>query len=96
LERVVFIYEDSRPHSGAKSRERDKVGSLFRVEQVFRDSHRKQLSENGWLMARPTVTAPIANATNRAPLKELIGPTKLKLDEASMLVSNQASDWQKP
>lgn len=69
----------------------------FRVEQAFfRGSHRKRLSENGWLMARPTVTAPMASATNRAPLKELIGATKLKLDEASMLVSNQASDWQKP
>jgi hypothetical protein len=38
----------------------------------------------------------MASATNRAPLKELIGATKLKLDEASMLVSNRGSDWQKP
>jgi aryl-alcohol dehydrogenase-like predicted oxidoreductase len=65
----------------------------FRVEQAFRDSHRKQLSENDWLMARPTVTAPVASATSRTQLKELIGATKLKLDEASMLVSNRASDW---
>jgi aryl-alcohol dehydrogenase-like predicted oxidoreductase len=45
-----------------------------------------------WLMARPTVTAPIASATSVAQLKELIGATKLKLDEASMALLNRASD----
>jgi aryl-alcohol dehydrogenase-like predicted oxidoreductase len=49
-----------------------------------------------WLMARPTVTAPIASATSLAQLKELIGATKLKLDEASMDLLNRASDWRKP
>lgn len=46
-----------------------------------------------WLMARPTVTAPIASATSLAQLKELIGATKLKLDEASIGLLNRASDW---
>jgi aryl-alcohol dehydrogenase-like predicted oxidoreductase len=45
-----------------------------------------------WLMARPTVTAPIASATSLTQLKELIGSTKLKLDEASMGLLNRASD----
>ena len=45
-----------------------------------------------WLIARPTVTAPIASATSLTQLKELIGATKLKLDEASMALLNQASD----
>ena len=45
-----------------------------------------------WLMARPTVTAPIASATTLTQLKELIGATKLKLDEAAMGLLNQASD----
>ena len=45
-----------------------------------------------WLMARRTVTAPIASATSLAQLKELIGATKLELDEASMGLLNQASD----
>jgi aryl-alcohol dehydrogenase-like predicted oxidoreductase len=31
-----------------------------------------------WLMARRTVTAPIASATSLAQLKELIGATKLE------------------
>ena len=46
-----------------------------------------------WLIARPTVTAPIASATSLAQLKELIGATKLELDETSMGLLNQASDW---
>ena len=45
-----------------------------------------------WLMARRTVTAPIASATSLAQLKELIGATKLELDEASMGLLNRASD----
>jgi aryl-alcohol dehydrogenase-like predicted oxidoreductase len=49
-----------------------------------------------WLMARPTVTAAIASATSLAQLQELIGATKLKLDEASMELLNRASDWRKP
>ena len=48
----------------AQNRANEIMSSLsFRVEQVFRDSHQKQLSENGWLMVRRTVTAPIASAT---------------------------------
>lgn len=46
-----------------------------------------------WLIARPTVTAPIASATSLAQLKELIDATKLKLDEAFVGLLNQASDW---
>jgi aryl-alcohol dehydrogenase-like predicted oxidoreductase len=49
-----------------------------------------------WLMARPTVTAPIASATNPTQLKELIGATKLTLDGASMNLLNRASNWRKP
>jgi aryl-alcohol dehydrogenase-like predicted oxidoreductase len=49
-----------------------------------------------WLMARPTVTAPIASATSLAQLKELIGATKLKLDQGSMDLLNWASDWRRP
>jgi aryl-alcohol dehydrogenase-like predicted oxidoreductase len=47
-----------------------------------------------WLIARPTVTAPIASATSLPQLKELIGATTLELDEESMDFLNQASDSQ--
>jgi aryl-alcohol dehydrogenase-like predicted oxidoreductase len=49
-----------------------------------------------WLMARPTVTAPIASATNLTQLKELIAATKLRLDETSMGLLSEASAWRKP
>ena len=45
-----------------------------------------------WLIARPTVTAPIASATSLKQLKELIGATRLQLDDASMELLNQASN----
>jgi aryl-alcohol dehydrogenase-like predicted oxidoreductase len=45
-----------------------------------------------WLIARPTITAPIASATNLEQLKDLIEATELKLDEASIALLNRASD----
>jgi aryl-alcohol dehydrogenase-like predicted oxidoreductase len=44
-----------------------------------------------WLIARPSVTAPIASATNLGQLNELIEATKLELDPASIEQLNQAS-----
>ena len=44
-----------------------------------------------WLIVRRTITAPIASATSLAQLKELIGATKLELDEASMGLLNRAN-----
>ena len=46
-----------------------------------------------WLMARPSVTAPIASATNLDQLNDLIEATKLVLDPASIEQLNQASAW---
>jgi aryl-alcohol dehydrogenase-like predicted oxidoreductase len=45
-----------------------------------------------WLMARPSICAPIASATSLAQLDELIGATRLTLDPASMERLNRASD----
>jgi aryl-alcohol dehydrogenase-like predicted oxidoreductase len=44
-----------------------------------------------WLIARPSVTAPIASATNLEQLKDLIEATKLQLDQGSIEILNQAS-----
>jgi aryl-alcohol dehydrogenase-like predicted oxidoreductase len=44
-----------------------------------------------WLIARPSITAPIASATNLDQLKELIAATELKLDEDSIETLNRAS-----
>jgi len=44
-----------------------------------------------WLIARPSVTAPIASATNTAQLKNLIQGVELQLDAASIEVLDHAS-----
>ena len=36
-----------------------------------------------WLMARPSLTAPIASATSTAQLQDLIAATRLRLDAAT-------------
>ena len=44
-----------------------------------------------WLLARPSITAPIASATSIDQLNDLIAATKLKLDRASVEELNRAS-----
>lgn len=46
-----------------------------------------------WLIARPGVTAPIASATSLEQLNDLFEATKLKLDDSSIQLLNQASEW---
>jgi aryl-alcohol dehydrogenase-like predicted oxidoreductase len=44
-----------------------------------------------WLLTRPTITAPIASATNVAQLRELADATNLNLDRESVQLLDQAS-----
>jgi aryl-alcohol dehydrogenase-like predicted oxidoreductase len=44
-----------------------------------------------WLIAQPGITAPIASATSLEQLNDLIEATRLKLDQTSMDLLNQAS-----
>ena len=45
-----------------------------------------------WLIARPSITAPIASATNLEQLDDLIGATRLELDSMSIALLNDASE----
>jgi len=45
-----------------------------------------------WLIARPSITAPIASATNLAQLEDLIASARLKLDPDAIAFINEASD----
>jgi aryl-alcohol dehydrogenase-like predicted oxidoreductase len=49
-----------------------------------------------WLMARRSITAPIASATNLDQLHDLIGAVNLQLDQDSLDLLNQASDYEVP
>lgn len=44
-----------------------------------------------WVMARPSITAPIVSATSLEQVKDLVQAMKLKLDASSMAVLNEAS-----
>ena len=44
-----------------------------------------------WLMARPSITAPIASATSVEQLKDLVAATTLKLDAAAIHALDEAS-----
>jgi aryl-alcohol dehydrogenase-like predicted oxidoreductase len=44
-----------------------------------------------WLMARPSVTAPIASATSLAQLDELLGAARIKLDADAIAALDRAS-----
>ncbi len=44
-----------------------------------------------WLMARPSITAPIASATNLNQLEDLIASTKIILAPAAIELLNEAS-----
>jgi aryl-alcohol dehydrogenase-like predicted oxidoreductase len=46
-----------------------------------------------WLMARPSITAPIASATSLQQLNDLIEATHLQLDQAAIELLNQASAY---
>jgi aryl-alcohol dehydrogenase-like predicted oxidoreductase len=46
-----------------------------------------------WLMARPSITAPIASATSVEQLNELAQATRLELDRESMEKLNKASAY---
>jgi aryl-alcohol dehydrogenase-like predicted oxidoreductase len=66
---------------------------LDALDQVAKRLHARPVQVAlAWLIARPTVTAPIASATSLTQLKELIGATKLQLDDGSMQLLNQASN----
>ncbi len=47
-----------------------------------------------WLLARPTLTAPIASATSMGQFDSLVKAIQINLDAASMGLLNEASDWQ--
>jgi len=46
-----------------------------------------------WLIARPSVTAPIASATNLDQLNALFSATKLSLSAETLTALNEASKW---
>ena len=65
------------------------LGALDRVAERFGSSPGRVAI--AWLLTRPTITAPIASATNLAQLDDLIAATRLTLDPAAIASLDQAS-----
>lgn len=65
---------------------------LAALDEVAKESNAKpgQIAI-AWLLARPSITAPIASATNLDQLQELIAATKLNLGKDAIERLNQAS-----
>jgi aryl-alcohol dehydrogenase-like predicted oxidoreductase len=70
----------------------------FRILAALDEVANAHLSTPGkvalaWLMARPSITAPIASATSVEQLRDLVDATTLELDQASIETLTQASAY---
>lgn len=67
---------------------------LDALAQVAKQHHSTPASVSlAWLIARPSITAPIASATSLEQLNDLIKGITLRLDRASVELLNQASAY---
>lgn len=66
---------------------------LAALDQVA-EKHRSKPAQVAlaWLMARPSITAPIASSTSLEQLDDLIAATRLRLTAEDIAILNQASD----
>jgi aryl-alcohol dehydrogenase-like predicted oxidoreductase len=47
-----------------------------------------------WILARPSITAPIASATSADQVRELLGAVELRLDADALALLDEASAWE--
>jgi aryl-alcohol dehydrogenase-like predicted oxidoreductase len=67
---------------------------LEALDEVSRDTGAAQATISlAWLLAQPTILAPIASATSTKQLQSLIAAPSLKLDAGSLAKLTQASAW---
>ena len=84
------------PRGGGVKKYLDERG--FRILSALDEVARRQASTPArvalaWLMARPSITAPIASATGLEQLGDLIEATKLELEKESLLLLDESSEW---
>ena len=67
---------------------------LAALDAIAEDYHTTQASVAlAWLIARPSITAPIASATSIGQLDSLIAATKLELSKEAIQKLDEASAW---
>lgn len=82
---------------GVKQRYMNERGEriLAALDKVAEAHHATQAQVAlAWLIARPSITAPIASATSVEQVNGLMKAIDLKLDEAAIKTLDQASTWQ--
>ncbi|WP_316811027.1 aldo/keto reductase [Pedobacter heparinus] len=68
---------------------------LKALDQVSEQYNANQASiALAWLIAKPSVTAPIASVTDLTQLDELVKAASLKLNTEDIAILDEASDWQ--
>ncbi len=67
---------------------------LKQVEQVAK-AHNATIAQVAlaWILARPSITAPIASATSVEQTQELLGSLSLQLTAGEIASLNEVSDW---
>jgi aryl-alcohol dehydrogenase-like predicted oxidoreductase len=69
---------------------------LKEVERIARTYHATPSQVAlAWIIARPSVTAPIASATSVEQVREIVGAVELKLSDAEIETLNRVSEWHK-
>jgi aryl-alcohol dehydrogenase-like predicted oxidoreductase len=63
--------------------------ALDEVAREYKSTHAQVAL--GWLIARPSITAPIASATNLLQLEDLLAVSNLQLNQAAIERLNVAS-----
>ncbi len=81
---------------GAKKYLNDRGFRILQALDQVAEKHRSTPAQVAlaWLMARPSITAPIASATSVQQMNDLVAATQLELDGSSIELLNQASAYQ--
>ncbi len=88
------LKKSPRGQSAAKylnERGRRILGALDQIAAQYRATPARVAL--AWLMARPSITAPIASATKLEQLDDLIAAARLRLDREALELLNRASAW---
>lgn len=81
--------------SGVKKYLNDRGFSILRAldELAKRHSTNPTQIAIAWLIDRPSISAPIASATNLRQLSDLLASTQVKLDRSAIAMLNEASEY---
>src|SRR5258708_38069439 len=95
-DRIENDLTESPRGQGAKKYLNDRGFRILQALDQVAEKHKSNPAQVAlaWLMARPSITAPIASATSVEQMNDLTAATQLELDGSSIELLNQASAYQ--